>query len=297
MIGGEVNMANLKGGLIIMKEMIDSLPNSEQKIAAFILQQPEDAILLTAQALGKKSGTSGATVIRLCKSLGFNGFQELKLRVAGDLQERNMTDYRDIEPNEDYMKIIEKVTANTMQTINETVKMMNIERLKEAVHTLIQAESIIFIGFGASFITAKDAEQKFLRINKHVHAFSDLHMASTAIANKGTKDVVVGISFSGNTVEVAKLLELSKKRGVKTISITKYGNSLLTSYADINLFTSTAKEAVIRSGATSSRIAQLHLIDILFMCVASEEYEKTVEHLDSTLEAVTFFKNQMVAKK
>ncbi|WP_026908837.1 MurR/RpiR family transcriptional regulator [Paucisalibacillus globulus] len=289
-------MSHLKGGLTIIKEMVCSLPKSERKIAQFILEQPNEAVLLTAQALGNKSKTSGAAVIRLCKSLGFSSFQELKLRVAGDLQEGNSAEFRDIEPNEDYMKIIEKVTANTMQTIKDTVNMVSITRLREAVQTLIHADSITFIGFGASFITAKDAEQKFIRINKHVHAYSDLHMASTAIANKGPNDVVVGISFSGNTIEVAKLLELAKKKHVKTISITKYGNTMLTSYADINLFTSSAREAVNRSGATSSRIAQLHLIDILFMCVASEEYEKTIERLDATREAVEFFKAQMNEK-
>ncbi|WP_042142506.1 MurR/RpiR family transcriptional regulator [Paucisalibacillus sp. EB02] len=289
-------MSHLKGGLTIIKEMVDSLPKSERKIAQFILEHPKEAVLLTAQALGQESKTSGAAVIRLCKSLGFSGFQELKLRVAGDLQEGSSSEFRDIEPNEDYLKIIEKVTANTMQTIKDTVNMVSISRLKEAVKTLIHADSITFIGFGASFITAKDAEQKFIRINKHVHAYSDLHMASTAIANKGPNDVVVGISFSGNTIEVAKLLELAQKKRTKTISITKYGNTMVTNYADINLFTSSAREAVNRSGATSSRIAQLHLIDILFMCVASVEYEKTVERLDATREAVEYFKGQMNAK-
>ncbi|MEN2466215.1 MurR/RpiR family transcriptional regulator [Ornithinibacillus sp. FSL M8-0202] len=290
-------MANLKGGLTIIKEMVKSLPNSERKIAEYILNHPREAVLLTAQALGKKSETSGAAVIRLCKSLGFNGFQELKLRVAGDLQEDSQSEFRDIEPKEDYEKIIEKVTSNTMQTIKDTVNMIHFDQLKEAVHTIIHANSITFIGFGASFITAKDAEQKFIRINKQVHAFSDIHMASTAIANKGSHDVVVGISFSGNTVEVAKLLDLAKSRNVRTISITKYGNSMLTSHADINLFTSTAKEAVNRSGATSSRIAQLHLIDILFMCVASEEYEKAVGYLDSTREAANYVKRQLNGKR
>ncbi|GGA66709.1 MurR/RpiR family transcriptional regulator [Ornithinibacillus halotolerans] len=289
-------MSHLKGGLTIIKEMVDTLPKSERKIAQFILEQPKEAVLLTAQALGSESQTSGAAVIRLCKSLGFSGFQELKLRVAGDLQEKSSPGFRDIEPNEDYNQIIEKVTANTMQSIKDTANMVNIPRLREAVETLIHADSITFIGFGASFITAKDAEQKFIRINKHVHAYSDLHIASTAIANKGPNDVVVGISFSGDTIEVTKLLDLAKKKNAKTISITKYGHTTLTSYADINLFTSSAKEAVMRSGATSSRIAQLHLIDILFMCVASEEYEKTVERLDATREAIEYFKGQMNLK-
>src|SRR5699024_2373225 len=97
-----------------------------------------------------------------------------------DLQEDAAVGYRDIEPNEDYSQIIKKVTSNTIQTIKESIDMMDISNLQEAVNALIQANSIVFVGFGASHIAAKDAEQKFLRIDKQVQSFSDLHMAATS---------------------------------------------------------------------------------------------------------------------
>ncbi|MFC4023909.1 MurR/RpiR family transcriptional regulator [Oceanobacillus longus] len=283
-------MSHIKGGLVILKDMVNSLPPSEKKIAEYILKNPEESILLTALMLGEKSKTSSAAVIRLCKSLGFRGFQELKIRVAGDLQKQVVTEYRDIEPNEGFKNIIDKVTTNTIQTLKETADIMNEKDLQTAVNALENAPAIIFFGVGASYIAAKDAEQKFLRINKNAYAFSDAHMAATSIANKGPDDVVVGISFSGNTEEVARLLKLAKHKNTTTISITKYGNSLVSNYSDIQLHTSAAKEATIRSGATSSRIAQLQVIDILFMCLASVQYEETVRHLDETREAISFFK-------
>lgn len=284
-------MSHIKGGLVILKEMVNRLPPSERKIAEYILRYPEESILLTALMIGEKSNTSSAAVIRLCKSLGFSGLQELKIRIAGDLQEETVNEYRDIEPNEGFNNIIQKVTSNTIQTLKETTDMMNIEALEEAVKQLAAANSIIFFGVGASNIAAKDAEQKFSRINKNAFSFSDVHMAATSVANKGKGDVVVGISFSGNTEEVTKLMKLAKSRDTTTISITKYGNSAVTSFSDIQLHTSAAKEATIRSGATSSRIAQLHVIDILFMSLASVEYEKTVKHLDATRAAIAFIKD------
>src|SRR5690625_2951683 len=236
-------MSHIKGGLIALKQMIISLPPSEQKIAYYNLKNPEQAILLTAMSLGEKSDTSSAAVIRLCKSLGYSGFQELKIRVAGDLQNNTSTPgYRDIEPNENFSDIIDKVTANTVQTLNETTDIIRVDELKKAVKAMIQAKSIIFIGFGASNIAARDAEQKFTRIDKNASVYSDVHMAATAIATKGKEDVVVGISFSGTTKEVVKLLELANNRGVQTISITKYGNSPVTQLSDIKLHTSTSKE-------------------------------------------------------
>ncbi|MFC4557590.1 MurR/RpiR family transcriptional regulator [Virgibacillus kekensis] len=285
-------MSHLKGGLVILKEMIPTLPPSEQKIAKYILQHPEESIMLTALMLGERSDTSSAAVIRLCKSLGFNGFQELKIRVAGDLQEKSEAGYRDIEPNEDFKNIIDKVTSNTIQTLTETINMMNVENLTEAVKAISDARSIVLIGVGGSYIAAKDAEQKFLRIAKHARAYTDIHMAATDIANKGPEDVVIGISFSGKTKEVTGLMELAKQKNIKTIGITKYGKSPVSNNSDILLHTSATKEATFRSGATSSRMAQLHMIDILFMCLASQEYEKIISHLDETREAIAFLKRK-----
>lgn len=285
------------GGLAMLSEMITKLPPSEAKIADFILKHPQEAITLTAKELGKKSTTSGAAVIRLCKSLGLSGFQELKMRIAGDLMKNKIEGFRDIEPNESKASIIEKMTNNSIQTIRETAEMLRTDELTKAVNALIKAKSIIFFGVGGSSIIALDAQQKFLRINKQATAFSDIHMAATLVANANQDDVVVGISFSGNTLEVAKIIELANKKNVKTISITKYGSSLVSDLASIKLFNSATKEATFRSGATSSRIAQLHVIDILFMCVASTMYDETIQYLDQTREAIEYLRDSKNFRK
>nr|WP_309098215.1 MurR/RpiR family transcriptional regulator [Fredinandcohnia onubensis] len=270
----------------MLQEMHDNLPPSEKKIALYILENPQETITLTASELGKRSTTSSAAVIRLCKSLNLKGFQDLKLRIAGDLQKKKATGFRDIEPNESTLSIIEKMTDNSVQTLRETAELLNNEELERAVEVLKNAGTIHFFGVGASSIIAQDAQQKFLRINKKATAFPDLHMAATLVANADENDVVVGISFSGATFEVAKILELANKKGAHTISLTKYGSSIVTEQAGIRLYTSATREPTFRSGATSSRIAQLHVMDILFMSVASQAYDQTVQHLDETREMI-----------
>ncbi|MCJ8007797.1 MurR/RpiR family transcriptional regulator [Lederbergia wuyishanensis] len=290
-------MAFATGGLVMLSEMMAKLPPSEKKIATYILENPRDAISLTASELGKRSSTSGAAVIRLCKSLDLKGFQDLKLRIAGDLQKTPQQEIRDIEPNESKYTIIEKMTTNSIQTIKETAELLSADELTKAIRVLENANSIHFFGVGASNIIAQDAQQKFIRINKHATAFNDIHMAATVVANFGKNDVVVGISFSGNTVEVAKILELANNVGASTISLTKYGSSIVSEQADIRLYTSATREPTFRSGATSSRIAQLHAIDILFMCVAAQQYEETVKHIDETREAIDFIRKSNRPKK
>ncbi|RFA32788.1 RpiR family transcriptional regulator [Virgibacillus dokdonensis] len=281
------------GGLIILTEMLEKLPPSEKKIAAYILDHPHESISLTANELGKRSSTSGAAVIRLCKSLHLKGFQDLKLRIAGDLQKPDdHVGYQDIQPNESTSSIIKKMTDNSIQTIRETADLLNTEELKKAVDALREARQIHFIGVGASSIAAEDAQHKFLRIDKTVYAFKDMHMAATLVANTSADDVVVGISFSGETQEITKILQLANENQATTISLTKYGSSNVGDQAKINLYTSATNEPTFRSGATSSRVAQLQVIDILFMCVASLQYEDSVKHLGATRDAVDFLKWQ-----
>ncbi|WP_240949722.1 MurR/RpiR family transcriptional regulator [Psychrobacillus sp. BL-248-WT-3] len=281
-------MSSANGGLVMLNEMVNTLPPSEKKIARYILNHPQEAISLTAVELGKRSSTSGAAVIRLCKSLDLKGLQDLKLRIAGDLQKTTEHGFRDIEPNEPIMSIIDKMTNNSIKTIRETAEMLNTEELEKAIDLLRVAKTIHFVGVGASNIIAQDAQQKFLRINKNSYAFPDMHLAMTLVATAGKGDVVVAISFSGETSEVARVLELAKEKGISIISITKYGNSIVSKIADIKLYTSATRESTFRSGATSSRIGQLQVVDILFMGVASLQYEETVKYLDATRDAVNF---------
>lgn len=284
-------MSSANGGLVMLNEMVDTLPPSEKKIAKYILNHPQDAISLTAIELGKRSSTSGAAVIRLCKSLDLKGLQDLKLRIAGDLQKTTEHGFRDIEPNEPILSIIDKMTNNGIKTIRETAEMLNTEELEKAIQLLKVASTVHFVGVGASNIIAQDAQQKFLRINKNAYAFPDMHLAMTLVATAEKGDVVVAISFSGETAEVARVLELAKQKGISIISITKYGNSIVSKIADIKLYTSATRESTFRSGATSSRIGQLQVVDILFMGVASQQYEETVKYLDATREAVYFLTN------
>src|SRR5699024_212830 len=173
----------MNGGLVMLSEMLPLLPPSEKKIATYIIDHPHDSISLTALELGRRSSTSGAAVMRLCKSLNLKGFQDLKLRIAGDLQKSNDQGFRDIEPNEPALTIIDKMTSNSIQTMRETAELLNTDELDKAVETLRKARRIHFIGVGASNIIAQDAQQKFLRIDKTAHAFTDMHLAATLVAN------------------------------------------------------------------------------------------------------------------
>ncbi|WP_191557068.1 MurR/RpiR family transcriptional regulator [Metabacillus idriensis] len=274
------------GGLSIIQTMLNKLPQSEQKLADYILQHPHEVVNSTVSELSTSAKTSGAAVVRLCKSLGLKGFQDLKMRIAGDLMKSVEQGYRDIEPSESLYRVVEKTTSNTIQIIRDTADIIDHENLKNAISLLLKAKNVHFCGVGASSIVAQDAQQKLIRINKGATAFTDMHLVATLIANADPDDVLFAISFSGETQEIINVLKLAKERGVKTIGLTHFGQTTVSSLSDVSLHTSFSNEAPFRSAATSSRLAQLYMIDILFLGMASEQYDETVQYIDNTRAAI-----------
>lgn len=282
----------VSGVLKMVVSMVEQLPASERKIAEYILENPYEVVNCKVNDLADRTNSSGAAVIRLCKSLGLNGFQDLKVRIAGDLGKTAEQGYRDITSDETAEMIVQKTLNNSIQSLRDSSEVINYEELKKAVDVLLKAKNIHFFGIGASSIIAVDAQQKLLRINKRATAFVDTHLVATLIANADPDDAVFTISFSGETIEAIEVTKLAKEQGVKTISLTKYGPSSVASLADINLYTSYSKEAPFRSAATSSRLAQLFMIDILFLSMATEQYDETVKSIDKTREAIKYMKGK-----
>jgi len=277
------------GGLMMINNISDDLPESERKIADYILQNPKEIITMTVAELGEASGTSSSAVIRLCKSLGLNGYQDLKFRVYGDIQNDNINYYMDISKNDTQLSIIQHIKSNTIKSISETFEMLDNRDMEEAVKLIIKADTIVFCGLGASALVAKDAQQKFLRINKNCYSFEDIHVTAMTIGNMKENDLVISISSSGETKEIVKLTELAKSKNIHTVSIVKYGKTALGKVSDISIHTPPNIETIFRSAATSSRTAQLFIVDILFMCVAAAQYEDTISYLENTKEATDIF--------
>ncbi|WEG14731.1 MurR/RpiR family transcriptional regulator [Pullulanibacillus sp. KACC 23026] len=272
----------LKGGLSIIKETIGMINPSEINAARYIMEHPEEMLGMTVSELAKASGSSPAAVVRLCKSLGLESYQELKLRVAGDLHDQQIhggNEYQEISPTSDIETLIHSVSKNNIFSINETLRILNPSKIKEATNLLCEARRIDFYGSGASQLVAQDAQHKFMRINKSCSAYPDSHLQLTSAVTLSERDVAVAFSNSGETIQVIDCIKAAKEQGAKTIAITKYGSNPLGQLCDVHIET-LSTESDSRSAATSSRIVQLTILDILYVAVAGHSYEDSVDYLN-----------------
>jgi DNA-binding MurR/RpiR family transcriptional regulator len=138
---------------------------------------------------------------------------------------------------------------------------------------------------GASAFVAQDFQQKLHRIGRLAYAWSDLHLALTSAALLDDRDVAFGISHTGNTMDTIEVFAEAGRRGAKTVALTNFPKSPITRVADLVL-TTAARETTFRSGAMASRLAQLTVIDCVFVGVAQRTYPQTRAALEATYEAV-----------
>ena len=275
-------MNEMSGIVFRIKEHFDDFNTTEKKIAEYFIEKPDHILRLSITQLAGQIGTSQAAIVRFCKRLGYDGLKDIKTSLADDLlsaqENKEEESYSDIRISDPPNDIIEKVAANHILALEETIKVLDIEEFEKAVDLLSRAHRVDVFGIGASGLVAQDLQQKLTRIDKFCLCYTDVHMQLTAAASLTEKDAAVFISYSGKTREVITCAEAVKDRKTKMIAITKFGQRPLAKIADIvlNVY---SPEIAIRSGATSSRITQLAVIDMLFTNVASQHHDQLQEIL------------------
>lgn len=281
----------LKGGLISIREALSTLKPTERKAAQYILDYPEQVVKFSVQKLAEVTGVSEATIVRLSRSTGCKGFQDLKLRIAADLSQnpQNMDSYQEIQIDGSTEDLITSMSHNNIVSIQDTLTVLSVESVGSAIELLKNARKICIFGVGASAIIAEDFKQKLTRINRWCETGLGFDAQATLAANLVEGDVAFGISYSGKTEDIIRSLTIAKESGAEVISLTKFGSNPVAEVADINLFISSLEKS-IRSGAMASRIAQLNVIDILYVGVASGDYEQSIQALEKTRNAVRIAK-------
>ncbi|MDB5053742.1 MAG: transcriptional regulator [Bacilli bacterium] len=280
-----MKISDLNKSLIMISSVYPSLTKSEQKVADTVLKDPEAAVFYTITDLAEKAQVGETSVIRLSRKLGFKGYQEFKLSIVQDLASPTEQMYGKIEETDDMETIVKKIASQNTLSIQNSTSLLDKHSLQMAIDAMIKAEKIYFFGVGSSGITAMDAKYRFMRLGYNVESNADSHIISmnAALTKKG--DVVVGISTSGSTKDLVDAIKIAKDNGSFIICLTSHARSPITHYANVILL-AISKETPLQGGAFSSKLAQIHVLDILSTVMAIQQKDKTYNALTKTANSV-----------
>ena len=273
-----------------VRSIYDSLSTAEKKVADYFLSNVESVFSKPIALLAEEAGVSKVAWVRFCKDIGFGGLKDLKRTLFAQMREKQedavadpFSDVRDVGSTK---SLIEGIRQNSIQAISDTAAMLDPGSLEAAATAIVHAKTVRIFGVGASGLVGEDLHSKLMRINKHSYFSADPHTQLTYAANMSAQDVAVLISMSGKTKEILEILTLAKQTQTPTIALTQYRKTPLVLHSDTVLYVS-APEISKRSGATSSRLAQLMVVDALFTATAHMDYDAIAVNLERSRESTS----------
>ena len=262
-----------------IRASIPALPPAEQRVARLLLSDPRSFATLPVSELADRSHVSKPTVVRFCRSIGYDGLADFKLKLAGSVNEGVPFVHRSVDDDDKAGDIVVKVVDNAVAALlryRNAAAHQSVERaiatLAEAGRRSAQGARIEFYGVGNSGIVAQDAQHKFFRLGVTAHAVSDSHIQVMSATMLKPGDVAVVISNSGRSRDLLDVADIARRRGATVISITASGSPLALdsrhSPSQSILLAADHPEDADRYSPMVSRLLHLMIIDILTTGVA-----------------------------
>lgn len=272
---------------VLARGLLPTLRPAMRRVAQQVIDDPAGTAALTINDLAERCDTSSATVLRFCRLLGLRGYPQLRLALAGEAAggKEPARLVSDIDEHDSLANVVAKITYADAKAVEDTAAALSVEVLEAVVEAIVAARQVDIYGVGASGFVAGDLQQKLHRIGRSVGAWGDSHMALTSAALLHAGDVAIGISHTGATIDTIDALAEARRHGATTVGITNFPRSPIAEVCD-HVLTTAARETTFRSGATASRLAQLTLVDCVFVGVAQRTFAESQRALAATLEAV-----------
>jgi RpiR family carbohydrate utilization transcriptional regulator len=253
-----------------IKSTLSSLAPAEQRVGKLLLTDPRTFSTLPVTELADRAGVSKPTVVRFCRSMGYEGLSDFKLKLAGSLSEGVPFIHRNVGAQDNSNDVLVKVIDNTVTAFlkyRNDASSAQIDKAAEAIAlTHRKGKRLEFFGVGNSGIVAQDAQHKFFRLGFHTISHSDGHMQIMSASLLGPGDCLVVFSNSGRTRDLLDSCEIAKKNGATTIVVTASG-SPLSNAGKIHL-AADHPESYEKFSPMVSRLLHLMIVDVLATAVA-----------------------------
>ncbi|MCM3168847.1 MurR/RpiR family transcriptional regulator [Peribacillus frigoritolerans] len=262
---------------------MDKFTKTEEELAHYILQRPEEVSQLTISQIAKKLHISPATITRFCQKLAFSGFNEFRHEL------KRFVDLRNTPKNMKNIKQVDyfaKLYQDHLGIIDNTFHITTYDNIQKAVSFLTKANKIHVYGIGSSGIAAQEFKSKFFRIGLTVEAITDPHQSMMDAALSNENSVVIGISISGTTKEVISAVKIAKKQGACILGFTGDKNSELSQLGDLTLLV-TSKNSMHMGQNISPLLPLLLLFDLLYTELVAKDYKNRISIREKTLKVLT----------
>lgn len=262
---------------------LSSLAPAEQRVGQLVLADPHSFARLPVRELAEKAHVSKPTVVRFCRSMGYDGLADFKLKLAGNVAEGVPFVHRSVDADDKTADVMVKVIDNSVAAFLQYRNAANPAAIEQAANAIVNAwqkkQRLEIYGVGNSGVVAQDAQHKFFRLGISSQATSDTHIQTMGATMLRTGDCLVVISNSGRTKELVDVARIAHAQGTTVIAITS-SHTPLSDSSQILLAADNLEGSDLYS-PMASRLLHLLIIDILATAVALKMGDGIAPNLQS----------------
>lgn len=266
--------------LIRIENMMLSLTKAEQKLARYVVDNPQGVIHYSIQEVSYASGVSEATVVRFAKKLGFNGFKQLKFALAQDVM-LQMSPY-DTYTNPMSGDTLKAQALSAMkQTLDQTFAILDESVIQAVANSLQQARKIYFIGYSVSGLAIQEFQERLDRLGYQTAYHADPHIFVDLLAHIRSQDVLFVVSYSGSRKRVNRLVLFAKQTKAKIIVITGSQPNELVQLADLAICLP-LKKFIAPISSLETKIAIAAALDIVYLQLIQKSSDLVQKSMQKT---------------
>ncbi|MGL6559221.1 MurR/RpiR family transcriptional regulator [Aeromonas dhakensis] len=243
--------------LLLLRHQLATYSQTLQRLGQFVLEQPQRVLYLTITELARESGTSEASVTRLCRCVGCRGYTEFKMALALEAQQEQAS-----QPQASATSAFSTLIEESVAALRDTGALVSQQALLQSAELLEKARQIQIYGVAASAIIGEYLAYRLLRMGISAQQFSDMHRAAMNATSLKPGDVVIAVSSSGSTKDLLHAVQLGKEHGASVIVLSNTSRSPLASLAD-QLLVAAKPEGPLTAGSFHSKISAMLVIELL----------------------------------
>ncbi|MEV8144123.1 MurR/RpiR family transcriptional regulator [Specibacter sp. NPDC078709] len=261
-----------------------SLLPAEQAVAAVFLAHTQKIVELSSQQVADLAGASRATVVRTCQSLGFSGYQQLRVLLARDAGYAS-TDQRP--------KVVGAagMVADTFVQVGQAVATMaallDPDAVTGSVKAMAQAGRMLVVGNGLSAPLATDMASRLSAIGRPAESSLDVIGQQISARLLAPSDLLLIISGSGANSSSLRVAQAAKDAGATLVAITAFARSPLAAKANFSLVVGMGDLSFREEVTVTSRIPQTILMEGLIAALSEELGEKAKAAKALALEVIS----------
>jgi DNA-binding MurR/RpiR family transcriptional regulator len=267
------------------------MPAALARVADYLILHPQAPLTLSIGELAEQAGTSPATVTRFCRMIGYAGYVEMRVGVATDVgrstaRESWATEIgREFGPDDTPELLLARLIGSHTRSLREATSAIDLEVISDVSRRIARSRQVDVYGVGGSAMLAEELQGRLYRIGVRAFTWSDVHLGLVSAAIQGPDTVAIGISTTGRTEETIEMLAEAGRSGAYTVAVTNNPGSPLDELAQASIVTSVYEQA-LQPDDLSAKHGQLLVLDLLYLLVAQEDFDRSSGKLAASALAV-----------